>query len=93
MHEISRVWWLFVAYVLLSSFVYGWDGVLLGGGDSRAMMWILLGSAALCLPVAYLLIDDPTQAIVGAWIAFSVLNLARLLGNGLRVRGGRWAIS
>lgn len=93
LHEISRVWWLFVAYVLLSSFVYGWDGVLLGGGDSRAMMWILLGSAALCLPVAYLLIDDPTQAIVGAWIAFSVLNLARLLGNGLRVRGGRWAIS
>ncbi|MFT4050362.1 MAG: MATE family efflux transporter [Solirubrobacterales bacterium] len=91
LHEISRVWWLFVIYVLLSSFVYGWDGVLLGGGDSRAMMWILAGSASACLPVAYALIDDPAGAIVGAWIAYSVLNFARLTGNGLRMRSGRWA--
>lgn len=91
LHEIARVWWLFVAYVLFSSLVYGWDGVLLGGGDSRAMMWILVASASVCLPVAYASIDDPSNAIVGAWIAFSALNFARLLGNGWRVRSGRWA--
>lgn len=90
-YEVSRVWWMFVVYVLLSSFVYGWDGVLLGGGDSRAMMLIMVVSAGVCLPVAYALIDDPEDAIVGAWIAFSVLNGARLIGNGLRVRSGRWA--
>ncbi len=88
--EIGRVWWLFVIYVALSSFVYAWDGVLLGGGDSRAMMWILVAAASACLPTAYLLIEQP-DAIVGAWIAFSVLNTARLLGNGWRVRSGRWA--
>lgn len=93
LHEVSRVWWLFVIYVLLSSLVYGWDGVLLGGGDSRAMMLIMLGSGLPCLVVAYALIDDPLQAIVGAWIAFSALNLARLIGNGWRVRSGRWANS
>ncbi len=93
LHEIARVWWLFVVYVLLSSLIYGWDGVLLGGGDSRAMMWILAASAALCLPTALLLIDDPATAIVGAWIAFSVLNGGRLIGNGWRVRSGRWADS
>lgn len=91
LHEIARVWWLFVVYVLLSSFVYGWDGVLLGGGDSRAMMLIMIGSTASCLPTAYALIDDPLDAIVGAWIAFSVLNFMRLLGNGWRVRSGAWA--
>jgi putative MATE family efflux protein len=89
--EVSRVWWLFAVYVLLSSLIYAWDGVLLGGGDSRAMMWILVGSAAIALPTAFLLIDDASNAIVGAWIAYSVLNLARLLGNGWRVRSGRWA--
>lgn len=87
--EIARVWWIFIVYVLLSSFLYGWDGVLLGGGDSRAMMWILVVSASLCLPVAYVLIDGP-DAIVGAWVAFSVLNVGRLLGSGWRVRSGAW---
>lgn len=91
LHEIGRVWWLFVVYVLLSSLVYGWDGVLLGGGDSRAMMLIMLAAAACALPVAALLIDDATGAIVGAWVAFSVLNAVRLAGNGWRVRSGAWA--
>ena len=88
--EIARVWWIFIVYVLLSSFLYGWDGVLLGGGDSRAMMWILVVSASLCLPVAYVLIDG-SDAIVGAWVAFSVLNISRLALSGLRVASGSWA--
>ncbi len=87
--QVDRVWWLFVIYVLFSSLVYGWDGVLLGGGDSRYMMLVLLAATSACLPVAYLLIDAP-HAIVGAWIAFSVLNFVRLIGNGARVLSGRW---
>jgi Na+-driven multidrug efflux pump len=75
---------------MFSSLVYGWDGVLLGGGDSRAMMLILLAAASACLPTAWLLIEGP-DAIVGAWIAFSVLNAVRLVGNGARVASGRWA--
>lgn len=88
--QIGEVWWLFVVYILFSSLVYGWDGVLLGGGDSRAMMWILAAAATATLPTAYFLIDQP-DALFGAWIAFSVLNTVRLLGNGWRVRSGRWA--
>lgn len=87
--QVGRVWWLFVVYVLFSSLVYGWDGVLLGGGDSRYMMLVLVAGTSACLPVAFLLIDAP-DAIVGAWIAFSVLNFVRLLGNGVRVQSGRW---
>lgn len=88
--QIDRVWWIFVIYVLFSSLVYGWDGVLLGGGDSRYMMFVLVAASAGCLPVAFLLIDAP-HAIVGAWIAFSVLNSIRLVGNGGRVASGGWA--
>jgi putative MATE family efflux protein len=88
--QIGRVWWLFVVYVLFSSLVYGWDGVMLGGGDSRAMMLVMLAATSACLPVAYLLIKAP-DAIVGAWIAFSVLNAVRLVGNGGRVLTGRWS--
>lgn len=91
LHEVSRVWWLFVVYVIFSSLVYGWDGVLLGGGDSRAMMLIMVVAAACTLPTALLLITDAADAIVGAWVAFSVLNGARLIGNGWRVHSGRWA--
>lgn len=89
--EIARVWWIFVPYVLVSSLVYGWDGVMLGGGDSRAMMLIMVAAAGIALPVAWVLIQHPPP-IVGAWIAFSLLNLVRLLGNGWRVRSGRWAL-
>lgn len=88
--QIGRVWWLFVVYVLFSSLVYGWDGVMLGGGDSRMMMLVMVAATSACLPVAYLLIEAP-DAIVGAWIAFSVLNLVRLLGNGVRVMSGAWS--
>lgn len=87
---VQSVWWIFVVYVLFSSLVYGWDGVLLGGGDSRAMMAIMAVAAAACLPVAYFLIGD-IRPILGAWIAFSVLNVGRLVGNGWRVHGGAWA--
>jgi putative MATE family efflux protein len=90
--QIGRVWWLFVVYVLFSSLVYGWDGVMLGGGDSRRMMLVMVAATSVCLPVAYLLIEGP-DAIVGAWIAFSVLNLVRLVGNGARVASGRWVRS
>jgi Na+-driven multidrug efflux pump len=88
--EVARVWWLFVIYVLFSSLVYAWDGVLLGGGDSRAMMFILIAATSACLPTAYFLIDG-SDAIVGAWIAFSVLNAVRLIGNGGRVASGGWS--
>jgi putative MATE family efflux protein len=88
--QVARVWWLFVPYVLFSSLVYGWDGVMLGGGDSRAMMLVMVVATSACLPVAYVLIDRP-DAIVGAWIAFSVLNAVRLVGNGGRVLSGRWS--
>lgn len=88
--EVAQVWWIFVIYILFSSLVYCWDGVLLGGGDSRAMMWIMVAASAVCLPVAYLLTDG-ADPIIGAWIAFSALNFVRLLGNGMRVRGGAWA--
>ena len=87
--QVQRVWWLFVVYVLFSSLVYGWDGVMLGGGDSRMMMFVMLAATSICLPVAYVLIEAP-DAIVGAWIAFSVLNVVRLIGNGVRVLSGRW---
>jgi Na+-driven multidrug efflux pump len=54
------------------------------------MMFVLVAAASVCLPVAFLAIEAP-HAIVGAWIAFSVLNAARLLGNGGRIVSGRWA--
>ncbi|MBJ7459498.1 MAG: MATE family efflux transporter [Thermoleophilaceae bacterium] len=90
LEQIGRVWWLFVVYVLFSSLVYGWDGVMLGGGDSRVMMLVMVAATAACLPVAYLLIEAP-DAIVGAWIGFSVLNFVRLIGNGTRVLSRRWS--
>jgi Na+-driven multidrug efflux pump len=54
------------------------------------MMLVMIAATSASLPVAYLLIDAP-DAIVGAWIAFSVLNFVRLIGNGTRVLSGRWS--
>jgi putative MATE family efflux protein len=90
--EVARVWWLFVVYVLFSSLIYAWDGVMLGAGDSRVMMFVMIAATSVCLPTAYLLINGP-DALVGAWIAFSALNAVRLIGNGGRVASNRWALN
>ncbi|MFY9487531.1 MAG: MATE family efflux transporter, partial [Solirubrobacterales bacterium] len=92
LHQISRAWWLFVLIQPLGAVVFGFDGVLMGAGDTRVLMYVMVAAAALCLPVTALTIGAG-WGVVGAWTGMAVLNAVRFLGNGARVIGGRWAVS
>jgi putative MATE family efflux protein len=89
--QVARVWWLFCFFNLFSALVFGWDGVLMGAGDMRFLMWGMLAGAVVCLSIAFVLIGNG-HGIVGAWVAFTALNGVRFLTNGWRVRGNRWAV-
>ncbi|MGB3952851.1 MAG: MATE family efflux transporter, partial [Solirubrobacterales bacterium] len=92
LHQIARAWWLFVLIQPLSAVVFGWDGVLMGAGDTRYLMYAMVAAAAICLPVTALAIGAG-WGIVGAWSGICALNAVRFAGNGARVVGGRWAIA
>lgn len=90
--QIASAWWLFVGFIAFSAIVYGWDGVLLGAGDMSFLMWAMLGGAAVCLPIAAVLIDAG-EGVLGAWIALTALNLVRFSSAAWRVARGRWLIA
>ena len=47
-HEI---WWLFAALMPLNGVVFALDGILIGAGDTRFLMWGMLASSAVYVPV------------------------------------------
>ena len=62
-HEI---WWLFAALMPLNGAVFALDGILIGAGDTRFLMWGMLAAAAVYVPVALLALAQD-WGIVGVW--------------------------
>jgi putative MATE family efflux protein len=86
-HEI---WWLFAAMMPVNGAVFALDGILIGAGDTRFLMWGMLAAAAVYVPVAlFALAND--WGIVGVWAGLAGLIAVRLATCGLRFAGDRWA--
>ncbi len=49
-----QIWWLFALLMPLNAVVFALDGILIGAGDTRFLMWGMLAAAALYVPVALL---------------------------------------
>ena len=62
-HEI---WSLFAAMMPLNGAVFALDGILIGAGDTRFLMWGMLAAAAVYVPVALLALHQG-WGIVGVW--------------------------
>src|SRR4029079_3110442 len=62
-HEI---WWLFAALMPLNGAVFALDGILIGAGDTRFLMWGMLFSVAVYIPIALLALDRGWGR-VGVW--------------------------
>jgi putative MATE family efflux protein len=86
-HEI---WWLFAALMPLNGAVFALDGILIGAGDTRFLMWGMLAASAVYVPVALLALADG-WGIVGVWCGLAGLILMRLATCGARFAGDRWA--
>ena len=88
-HEI---WPLFAAMMPLSGAVFALDGILIGAGDTRFLMWGMLVAAALYVPVALLALHQG-WGILGVWAGLAGLILVRLVTTGTRFLGQRWALT
>jgi putative MATE family efflux protein len=92
LHEARKIWPLFALMQPANGAVFALDGILIGAGDTRFLMWgMLFSSLCVFVPVALgsLALD---LGIVGVWSGLLGLIGARLLTCGWRFRGRRWAI-
>jgi len=88
-HEI---WPLFAAMMPANGAVFALDGILIGAGDTRFLMWGMLAAAAVYVPVALLALARD-WGIVGVWAGLCGLIGVRLLTCGARFLGHRWALT
>ena len=88
-HEI---WWLFALMMPANAAVFALDGILIGAGDTRFLMWGMLAAAAAFVPVALLALDRG-WGIEGVWWGIAALIAVRLLTCASRFAGSAWALT
>jgi putative MATE family efflux protein len=86
------IWPLFAALMPLNGAVFALDGILIGAGDTRFLMWGMLAAAGVYVPVALLALDRG-WGITGVWWGLAGLIGVRLLTCGARFAGSRWALT
>jgi putative MATE family efflux protein len=88
----QEIWWLFAALMPINGAVFALDGILIGAGDTRFLMWGMLAAAAVYVPVALLALDQG-WGIVGVWWGLAGLIGVRALTCGARFLGSRWVLT
>jgi putative MATE family efflux protein len=88
----QEIWWLFAAMMPANGLVFALDGILIGAGDTRYLMWGMLAAAAVYVPVALLALDQG-WGIVGVWCGLVGLIAVRAATGGARFAGSRWAFT
>jgi putative MATE family efflux protein len=90
--ELQKIWPLFALMQPANGAVFALDGILIGAGDTRFLMWGMLASAVgVFVPIALAALAFD-WGIVGVWCGLVGLIVARLVTCGWRFRGRRWAI-
>ncbi|MBD0330959.1 MAG: MATE family efflux transporter, partial [Thermoleophilia bacterium] len=86
------LWPIFVLMQPLNGIVFALDGILIGAGDVRYLMWSMLASglASIAAALTALALD---LGVAGVWGALLVLILVRLATLGPRFRRRRWLVT
>ena len=88
----QAIWPLFALMQPANGAVFALDGILIGAGDTRFLMWgMLLASMGVFVPIALGSLALGL-GIVGVWSGRVGLILVRLATCGWRFRGRRWAV-
>jgi Na+-driven multidrug efflux pump len=90
--QAHEIWWIFALLMPLNGAVFALDGILIGAGDTRFLMWGMLSAAAVYVPVALLALDRG-WGIKGVWAGLAGLIVVRLITCGTRFAGSRWALT
>jgi putative MATE family efflux protein len=86
------IWPIFALMQPLNGAVFALDGILIGAGDGRYLMWSMLASGAASVSVAILALELD-WGIVGVWFALLVLIAVRLATLGARFTRRRWLVT
>jgi Na+-driven multidrug efflux pump len=90
--QAHQLWWIFALMMPANGVVFALDGILIGAGDTRFLMWGMLAAAAVYIPVALLALADG-WGIRGVWFGLAGLIAVRLITCGARFMGSRWALT
>ncbi len=88
----QQIWVLFALMQPANGAVFALDGILIGAGDTRFLMWGMLAASLLGflpLALASLWLD---LGIVGVWAGLLALIAVRLVTCAWRFSGRRWAV-
>jgi putative MATE family efflux protein len=89
----QAVWPLFALMQPLAGLVFALDGILIGAGDTRYLMWsMLVAGVGVYVPIALAALHFD-WGIVGVWCGLIALLVARALALGVRFRNRRWAVT
>jgi MATE family, multidrug efflux pump len=88
----QAAWPLFALMQPLAAIAFALDGILIGAGDTRFLMWSMLASAVgVYVPIALAALAFD-WGIVGVWCGLLALIVARVVTTGARFLGRRWAV-
>jgi len=88
--QAREVWWLFALMQPAAGAVFALDGILIGAGDSRFLMWSMLVCAVgVFVPLALLSLALG-WGIVGVWCGIVALIVSRLLLTLWRFTHDEW---
>jgi putative MATE family efflux protein len=91
LHQAALLWPFLAAMQPLGGAVFALDGILIGAGDTRFLMWSMLAAGGLFVTLAALALALG-WGIVGVWAALDVLIASRLTLLGPRFLRRRWAV-
>ena len=90
---VPVAWWFFAALQPIAGVVFAIDGVLLGAGDAAFLRtWTLAAAVIGFLPLIWASLAFG-WGLAGIWSGLAAFMLVRLVAVGVRVRGGRWAVT
>jgi putative MATE family efflux protein len=87
-----EVWWILAATMPANGAVFALDGILIGAGDTRFIMWAMLAAAAVYVPLLLLSLHEG-WGITGVWAGLAALIAVRLVTCAARFASGRWALT
>ena len=89
----DEIWPLFALMQPANGAVFALDGILIGAGDTRFLMWAMLAASLLVFVPIALLSLALDWGIVGVWVGLVALIATRLGTCGWRFMGRRWAVT
>jgi putative MATE family efflux protein len=88
-----EIWLLFALMQPANGAVFALDGILIGAGDTRFLMWAMLAASLLVFVPIALLSLALDWGLVGVWLGLVALIATRLGTCSWRFAGRRWAVT